>query len=213
MSIEHKFLFAIPLPGAPAQADDHVVSGLVEHLESYLGQITGGSKGDTTTPTALQVVWFGPDVPFEGASTISTLGLSKHHLAQPSGKGLHQEILMHFPTSKWPPSAAGVLFQVAGELIDRATGLLRGEVIGPRGRLLGSGALTALYAAAPVYLPDGFAVCTEANRTIVMTWLVPITDQEADFVRTHGWSAFEDALVKENPDLTDVDRNSIAAAC
>ena len=186
--------------------------GLADHLESYLGQIAGASKGDTATPTALHVVWFGPDVPFEGAFTISTLGLSNRHLTQPSGTGLHREILMHFQTSKRPPNASSLLFQIAGELIDRSSGLLRGEVIGPRGRLFGTGALTALYSAAPVYLPDGFAVCTEENRKIVLTWLVPITDNEADFVRTHGWSAFENALVKENPDLTDMDRDSIAGA-
>jgi hypothetical protein len=116
---------------------------------------------------------------------------------------------MHFIAANEPSNAAGILFQVAAELIDRGHGLRRGEVLGPRETLFGRGRTTALYAAVPVYLPDSFAVCREANRTIVLTWLVPITADEADVVRTQGWQAFEDALVTHNPDLTDIERDSI----
>lgn len=72
--------------------------------------------------------------------------------------------------------------------------------------------MTALYPAVPVYLPDDFAECSESNRTIVLTWMVPITDEEAEYVSAHGWESFEDALVAEDPDLTVVDRPPIAAA-
>ena len=113
---------------------------------------------------------------------------------------------MHFPTADRPPNAAAVLFQVAGGLIRRGAGLLRGEVVGPRGRVFGRGNLTALYSTAPNYLPDAFAVCEDGKRSIVLTWLVPIADSEAAFVRSRGWRAFEDALVAQNPDLTDFDR-------
>jgi hypothetical protein len=98
-------------------------------------------------------------------------------------------------------------------MVERGWGLRRGEVIGPRGKLFEHGTTTALYAAAPVYLPDDFAECAEGNRTIVLVWLVPITDDEAEYVRTHGWNSFEDALVAEDPDLTVVDRPPISVAC
>lgn len=188
------------------------MTGLFEHLESYLGEISGGTRGDESTPAGVQVVWFGENRPHAGTTTIATLGLSGHHLAQPGGRGLHQELLMHLPADGQPGNAAGVLFQVASELIARGQGLLRGGVIGPRGPLFGSSQMTALYAAAPVYLPDGFAECDSGTRTIVMTWLVPITDVEARYVRDHGWPAFEDALVAEDPDLVDLSRSPVTAA-
>jgi hypothetical protein len=193
------------------EPDDRTVTDLITHLESFLGEIGGGTRGDDSTPSGLQVVWFGPNSPFTGVTTIMTLGLSQYHLNQPGDKGLHQELLMHLPTADQPGNAAGLLFQVAGELIARGRGLLRGEVVGPRGRLFDRGQMTALYAATPVYLPDNFAVCDTAAGKAVMAWLVPITGAEADYVRTHGWTAFEAALVAEDPDFTEPSRSPVTA--
>jgi Suppressor of fused protein (SUFU) len=189
-----------------------MVADLVDHLESYLGEILYGSRGDDTTPPGVQVVWFGPDAPWPGVTTIATLGLSKHHLREVGSRGLHQELLMHLPTGDQPVNAAGVLFQIAAELIDRGQGILRGEVIGPRGRLFDRTDMTAVYAAIPVYLPDGFAVCETPAAAVVFTWLVPITTAEAAYIRSHGWPAFEEALLTENPDLSDPARPSISIA-
>lgn len=192
--------------------DDLRVAGLFEHLESYLGEIADGIRGDETTPAGVQVVRFGENRPYAGVTTLATLGLSGHHLAQPGGRGLHQELLMHLPADGTPGNAAGVLFQVAGELIASGRGLLRGEVVGPRGPLFGFGPMTALYAAPPVYLPDEFAECGTGTTTVVMTWLVPVTDAEAAYVRARGWSAFEDALLAEDPGLTDLSRGPVTVA-
>jgi hypothetical protein len=60
---------------------------------------------------------------------------------------------MHLPMAGQPGNAAGILFQVAAALIASGRALLRGEVIGPRGPLFGSGPMIALYAIAPGYLP------------------------------------------------------------
>lgn len=185
------------------------MADLIAHLESFLGEISGGSRNDDATPPGVQVVWFGPDVPFDGVVTVATLGLSNHHLAQPSG-GLHQELLMHVPSrGRLPGIAAGVLFQVAGELIARGRGLCNGEVLGPRNRLFGEGETTAVVAASPVYLPDEFAVCEAAAGPVVMTWLMPITTTEAEYAQTHGWAALQDAFVAANPDLTDPGRAGV----
>jgi hypothetical protein len=77
--------------------------------------------------------------------------------------------------------------------------------------LFDRGQMTALYAATPVYLPDNFAVCDTAAGKAVMAWLVPITGAEADYVRTHGWTAFEAALVAEDPDFTEPSRSPVTA--
>lgn len=188
------------------------MTGLIEHLESHLGEISGGSRGDASAPAGVQVAWFGENRPHAGVTTLATLGLSAHHLAQSGEQGLHQELLMHLPLAGQPGNAAGILFQVAAGLIASGRGLPRGEVIGPRGPLFGSGPMTALYAAPPVCLPDSFAVCDSGTAEIVMTWLVPVTDEEARYVRDRGWPAFEGALLAEDPDLTDLSRSPVTAA-
>jgi hypothetical protein len=185
---------------------------LIGHLETFLGQISAGSVGDETTPDGVQVAWFAPDAPFTGVTTMATVGLSRHHLTMSGERGLHQELLMHLPVDDQPRNAAGLLFQVAGRLIDRGHGLHRGEVLGPHRRLFDRGEMTALYAAVPIYLADEFSVYETAAGAVVLTWLVPITDDEATYIHAHGWRAFEDALVAEDPDLTDLLRPSLAAA-
>lgn len=119
---------------------------------------------------------------------------------------------MHLPTKRSPPNAAGVLFQVAQLLVDRGRSLLRGEVLGPRGQLFKRSPLTALYAASPVYLPEDFAVCPTPEGSVVLTWLVPITGAEAAYVESHGWQTFEDSLLAEDPDLTDLSRSPLKAS-
>jgi hypothetical protein len=182
------------------------VADLVEHLERFLGPVEGGTPGDDSTPVGVQVIRFGADAPFAGVTTWATLGLSNHHLTQPGGRGLHQELVMHLPNARQPANIAGVLFQVAAELIERGQGLALGEVIGPRGQLFTQSEMTALVAAAPVYLPDSFGVCDTAAAPVVLTWLIPVTAAEAQFARAHGWPALEAVFVAQDPDLTNIDR-------
>jgi Suppressor of fused protein (SUFU) len=55
----------------------------------------------------------------------------------------------------------------------------------------------ALIAAAPVYLPDAFAVCDTPAAPMVLTGLIPLTDPEARFAVEHGWSELEDLFVRQ----------------
>jgi hypothetical protein len=185
------------------------VTHLPQHLERFLGPIEAGVRGDDSTPNGVQVVHFGDGTPFAGVTTSATLGLSNHHLGQANGRSLHQELLMHVPTTRQPSNLAGVLFQVAAELLARGRGLGRGEVLGPRGVLFPDTDMTALVAAAPVYLPDAFAVCDTPAAPVVLTWLIPLTDLEARFATEHGWPELEDLFVRKNPDLTDLTRASV----
>ncbi len=185
------------------------VADLTEHLEHFLGPIASGTPGDESTPSGVQVIQFEADAPFTGVTTWTTLGLSHQHLAHTGGKGLHQELVMHVPTARQPANVAGVLFQVAGELIRRGQGAARGEVMGPRGRLFAGTEMTALVAAQPVYLPDEFAVCETSAASVVLAWLVPLTQAEAHFARDHGWAALEAVFVEHDPDLTDLQRASV----
>jgi Suppressor of fused protein (SUFU) len=186
------------------------VADLIEHLESFLGRIAGGSRGDESTPDAVQVAWFGPDVPFAGVTTLVTIGLSRRRLESPDGAAVHQELLMHVPNDEYPARAAGLLFQVAGEMVDRRAALSHGQVIGPRGPLFPGRPATAMVAISPRYLPDEFARChLDESVPVVLTWLVPITSGEAEVIRQEGWETLEGAFAAEDPDLTDPDRPEV----
>jgi hypothetical protein len=182
------------------------VADLIEHLESFLGPLSGGSRGDETTPEGVQIAWF-PDRPFAGVTTLVTVGLSRRHLALPGGNALHQELLMHVPSNGYPDGAAGLLFQVAGEMTRRGAALPHAHVIGPRGPLFPGSTATALVAITPRYLPEAFEVVhIDDSVPVVMTWLVPITTGEAELIRRDGWGALERAIEAEDPDLSDPTR-------
>jgi len=186
------------------------VAELIEHLESFLGLMAGGSRGDDTTPEGVQVAWFGPDVPFNGVTTLVTVGLSRRHLNLPTGGAWHQELLMHVPTDDYPARAAGLLFQVAGEMARRRAALPHGQVIGPKGPLFPGSQTTAMVAVSPRYMPEAFAVCRIETAPVILTWLVPITTGEAELIQKSGWGRLEQAFAAQNPDLADPRRAEIA---
>ncbi len=38
---------------------DPRMADLIAHLETYLGEVAGGSSGDESAPPGVQVAWFG----------------------------------------------------------------------------------------------------------------------------------------------------------
>lgn len=70
--------------------------------------------------------------------------------------------------------------------------------------------LDALYATAPVYLPDAFAVAPLTSDLVChIVWLVPISPVERGYIASHGWEAFEQILVDQDPDLLSLSRPSV----
>ena len=182
--------------------------GLIEHLESRLGRIEGGSRngpGDEALPFTV-VRCSGGVLP--GVTTFSTVGLSNHPLpSRVSDKHLHQELLICVPSDQAEGPIGSILQQVAHWVLKADSAVLRGEVIGPYGPLLDGSAMEAFYAAIPVLFDDDFAVVPASDDgrrfDIVLTWLIPLGRTEAAFVDRHGWKAFESELIRHQPDLTD----------
>ncbi|MFK4085749.1 hypothetical protein ACI2LF_16690 [Kribbella sp. NPDC020789] len=65
--------------------------------------------------------------------------------------------------------------------------------------------MEALYVAGLVYFPDELAAVQEADRQVVIVWMVPITCGEAEFVAAE----FEELLVERDPGLMDLSRRSV----
>ncbi len=181
---------------------------LVQHLESYLGEITGGwSEDGDGERLPFQIVRF-DGRPEPGLTTFSTLGLSRHVVDLPT-RSVRQEVVMTVDRDFATPSITSVLATVGELVLQRHHGLLRGEVLPARDALAPTARLDALYAAAPAMLPDEFATFFGSEPPTVFVWLMPISNREADLIATHGWDWFEDRLVEQQPNLYDLARADI----
>lgn len=182
---------------------------LIDHLERRLGRMIGAwSPPAGAAQGAPRVACF-REGRIPGVQAFATVGLSRTPLWHPtSDSHFHLELLAcenagrtkgygHFPD---------VLEYVAGQLTASGGAILRGDVV-PLPAPLPGGTMTSLYAGLPVYFDeDFFSVTVENGTAVAVVWLIPITAEETAFIRDKGWEAFEDALVRQDPDLLDPDR-------
>jgi hypothetical protein len=183
------------------------VTNLADHFERTLGPIhTGWSADPNGAPMPFQVVRFSDGSDFDSVG-YATLRLSRFPLSsRTTGRVIRQELLVLAAESLDPDRVVSLLLQVGSAALHARHALLRGDVIGPAGAFIPGSDLTALYVAAPVYFPDEFATFVGDEGEVVIVWLVPISTLEANFVARRGWSAFEDKLVEQDPDLVDFSR-------
>lgn len=187
------------------------MSNFIEFLEDHLGEIQYGWNHDEKgEKIPFQIVKFAGG-PFPGTSTYTTLGLSHEPLIYPiEGKEMYQELVFVAPTEFGDQNIPGIMIQVGREMLRKREILLRGEVIGPAGKLFTDTDLEALYVTVPVYFEESFHMYHgDNNMSIIMSWLIPITKKEALFIDDNDWEDFEDLLEAKDPDLTDFERNSM----
>jgi hypothetical protein len=182
---------------------------LIQHLERHVGALEVGWTKDANGKTMpFQVGRF--RVRGEPGVTFSTIGLSRSGLrSRVSEKLIHQELVMRVPVQFIESGVTAILQQVGGEALSNGTAYLRGDVVGPRGPIVERSRLEALYVSIPVYFPESFGQLDLEDRTIVFAWLVPISANEAAYVRSMGWDAFEKRLVELDPDLIDLERSPL----
>lgn len=183
----------------------------MQFLEEHLGEIRyAWSEDEFGEKLPFQIVKFSKG-PFQGTTTYSTLGLSNHILkSSVSEKEILQELIIVSDSRFGDENIPSILQQVGLSILKNHSSLLRGEVIGPYGPLFDDSRLEALYSSIPVYFPDKFhTFAIDKKSSIVMTWLIPITSEEARFINFNGWDKFEDILEEIDPDLVDFYRESI----
>jgi hypothetical protein len=188
------------------------MNGYVNFLEQHLGMIEQGWNTDISgEKLPFNIVKY-KGGPFPGTVTYSTLGLSHHFLKYPQSDGnLRQELFLVADSDFGEQNIPNILQLLGTEALESHLGYLRGQVIGPRGKLFKDTDLEALYATMPVYFPRSFYEFDDGVEQvpIVQVWLVPITKKEANFVLQNGWSQFEDILEEKDPDLINFKRDSI----
>lgn len=183
---------------------------ILEHIEAHLGKIDRGWVLSNQS-TNVQVVRL-LNEPVSGVATYCTVGLSDAALRLRGTKLVRQEFLFLAHERFDPESIASFLLTFSNFVKRSGKALLRGEVVGPTNPVVPGVEMNAIYAAIPVgVFDDKIATYSESEPPTVFVWLVPIRSSEADFVRSHGWSRFEDILERKNPNLWDLSRPSVVS--
>lgn len=177
---------------------------LPDHLESILGRISRGWGNDAAN-YGISVALF-PDRPEVGLSTLTTLGLSKHCLEFPSGKPIHQELMVAVTSDSDIERIAGVLMSFAEAIADYGKALLRGQIVGPGEEIAGS-RLRFLFVTNPISMPE--SLLQYDDDSLVLCYLVPVFDEEAARIKKDGWSWFEDQLEQQDVDIWNLRRTAI----
>jgi hypothetical protein len=180
---------------------------LIEHLECYLGEISDGWK-DSSPDNPIQVVTF-RDQPYADINTYLTLGLGNQALNMSIGKPIRQELVFAAYKNFTSEQVASFLSTFANSIVSSGRGLLRGDVIGPSGPIILGSLLNSVYSAIPMIFPERFFVFEGTVPETIFPWVIPIHEDEANYIRANGWIKFEELLEQENPELWDLSRKSI----
>ena len=177
-------------------------------MEQHLGPIATGVMYDDPP---LQVVQF-DNQPFHGAVTFATLGLSHHTLQQDRGPDIRMELLLGCDQRFVPWNPAGLLAAVAKDLIAKHQALRLGDVLGPAGPIKEGSSCHGFLCLAPGYYSEALEAFEESAPQTLFALLIPVTHDEIHFIWNHGWSAFQDRLAAQDPDVWNLERSSINLA-
>lgn len=176
---------------------------LIEHIETYLGQIDKGWSLRFKSRD-IQVVKI-LNCPSLGVSSYVTLGMSAFELDLPKGI-VRQELIFSVYNRYSEEDTASFLLTFCESILQSSKGLLRGEVIGPGDSLISDVKSNSLYVSIPVVFDEGVQVCSDNSNNVVFVWVMPLQEKEADYVKNSGWNLFEDNLSQVHTDFWDLDR-------
>jgi hypothetical protein len=172
--------------------------GIIRHLERALGPIASGSRARGVD---FQVVVF-EDQPSRHATTLATLGLSKHLLRRGQAI-LRQELLLSVNDELLQDlSPQSRLVDVAVKVERLHQPLTRGAVFGPAGPIAPGVTLEGFYCAPPFHFPD-LSLFTEWDEPVEILSLLPLTPLECAAARRLGPDRFEELLFEQAPDFLD----------
>lgn len=180
---------------------------IIQHLETHLGEIDKGWN-DTNSEHTIKVVKF-ENQPFENVITYSTLGLSNFVLPMIEDRTSRQEFVFSAYKQFNNEYIASFLLTFAEHILSKNKALLRGEVIGPNAPIIWGTLLNSVYSAIPIVFENSFAVYDGTIPPTVFVWIIPLHEEEANYVRANGWVKFENLLETVDPDIWNLNRNSI----
>lgn len=181
-----------------------MIDGLVHHVEAHLGPIAGEWDTDPDgRELPFRIVHYEGKSP-AGTEVFSTLGLSDYELAD---DGARIELIMIAPVRLTAGTIPPILVS-AGELpieVDDVPSV--GDTFRSIDALREVSPMDCLYVGRPLYLPPDLNRFDNGVSEVVFLWLIPVYEQEADFVDAEGWEAFERLMWDLDVDPTDFTRD------
>jgi hypothetical protein len=181
-----------------------MIDGLVDHVETHLGPIVGEWDVDPAgTELPFRIVHYEGKAP-PGTEIFSTLGLSDYEL---SDTGARIELIMIAPATLTAGTIPPILVS-AGELpIEVGDVPNVGDTFRSIDALREVSPMDCLYVGRPLYLPPELNPFDTGDAEVLFVWLIPVYEQEADFVDAEGWEAFERLMWDLDVDPTDFTRD------
>ncbi|MCH2546423.1 MAG: suppressor of fused domain protein [Alphaproteobacteria bacterium] len=173
---------------------------IIGHIESYLGKVQEGWKPGGSNPEGgnITLVRYALE-PNEDWVVLGSFGLSRLPLLQPTGKELRQEILVCWPEEEMTDSLLSHVYSVAQTIAVTGEALGRGALLPlPSEPALNSGSdepYVAWCAGVPYFLPQSGVLCEQVDPPMLLTWLMPVYENEAEFITAQGIEAFEDLVL------------------
>jgi len=180
---------------------------VISHIERHLGTI-GASWTLKENENHVQVIRY-PDAPIKSVATFVTLGLSHHLLAMSDTQNIRQELIFSAYQKFNEGKIASMLLTFSDFVIHRHKAILRGDIECSNEPIIPDIPLTCLYATIPTLFQDSIDVCHLTSPPTVFVWLLPLHRSEANFVKTNGWSKFEEMLEKLKADVFDLCRSPV----
>lgn len=185
-------------------SDDLQQAAIAAHIDRYLGGIREEWQADEDAGLSAAVALARYAVSLaEGWSVVGTIGLSQFPLTQADGSALRQELLTCWPQASISDALLAQLYTAAQILLASGEALGHGVLLPLLpGTLLPSGGLEtfcAWYVSVPLFLPEAAVLLRETEPPLVFAWLVPVYEDEANFIAEHGAEWFEEILFASRP--------------
>lgn len=184
---------------------------LYNHLEKVLGipvDMAKARHSQDRKKAGFDLYRF-ENVPFEGALTFCSAGMSENPLKQADGSLVRNEILF----TTYPPflndELYNLLFAAGNMFLEEQRAVTLGQLMMLEEPIVKGSAMEALFFYSPVYFPDEMYLYDMTDPPVVFAWAIPVTQKEAEFIEENGHEAFSDLLNDEDPDLADLLRESV----
>lgn len=150
------------------------------------------------------------NVPEQGLTTFLTAGLGSHILLQDDSQTLiSQELLCTVDSAFQKLPFERLLLATAKMVVQAHKPLLRGQILGPFGRLFAEMPeikCEAFYCGCPSFFDDEFIVFG-AETNLIFVELYPITAAELELIVASGPQAFEGAIESGMINILDLGRD------
>lgn len=175
---------------------------IIRHTEKYINKISEAIKITDCNYNITVSVY--NETPFSGLKTYSTLGLSSYNIKN------YYELVFVCNDDYLKEKISSSLISFAEYLISENLKILRGDTFSFNHPIFEGSKMDSFYISLPFYFDNEFQVLNQRYKNVIFPLLIPLYREEADLVRSKGWSIFEEYLLDNEIDnLWDLRRKKI----